>query len=1114
MKNISRSPFFWLILTTITAGSIFFAIKYFPAGFPIVNLELTMNRQQGLHKADELAKKYGWGPANYRQAASFQVDDEVKNYVELEAGGNQALTAMLKGDLYMPYTWQVRHFKEQETNETYIAFKPDGTPYGFRETLAENTPGAALEQSAAQAIAEQAAIRDWHIKLEEYVLIEHSKEAKPNGRIDHVFVYERPNIKIGLATYRIRLQVTGDKFTGLGPLVKVPENFTLKYLEMRSANNSIATAADLAHIILYLFGGCIIGLIFLLRRRRIIWLQPLLFGIFIAFIAMLINFNKLPLAWMEYETALSTTNFLISYFIRSFANFGVSTIFFATIIAAAEGLTRTAFGNHPQVWTWWSPINASSLPIIGRTVGGYMTACLHMAYVVATYAFASKYFGWWTPSSTLFDPNILATYIPWLSTIGSSLEAGFIEECLFRAIPLSCAALIGRRFGYERTALVIAFIVQALIFGGAHANYPAQPAYARLAELIIPSLMFASIYLAYGLLASIIAHTTYDIFWFGLPLFVSKAPGAWINQLIIIVLTFIPLLVLLYAWLRTKKINSVLSAESYNNAWQPPTEREKATPAPEQPAQQITFKVTHIYFILASGIIGFCLWLGFTRFHDDTQQLTITRTTAIEKAREVITARGFKLDTPWQPLAMLHTSYKLSTSEELQNRFIWQKAGPKIYQQLTPTYVSTPSWIIRFVRFEGSLQERSEEWSVVIADNGTVLRVAHELPEMQPGVTLNEEQARAKVHEHLKTVFKLDPLTLHEISAQILHQPARKDWRFIFENKAVLSLPEGQARIGVDVGGNEIVDSYGHIHTPETFDREEQNKATQQYIIQFLSTYFLYFISLLSILALLYCRRPLSLHWLISIGILFSGIALLEQANSMSLVISCFNTTEPFYQQLFMKVGWFIVTILAKGAFYAYLAALIAGANSTLYLPKTPVTAFLGICLGFFASGITTFTRGILPRLEPLWAGYEAFGTYLPVFSTASSLVLQFFTSTLFLMLFIGVLNNITNHWHKFRAASLLLLFAVGIAIAGSEWTLSISQWLILGASLGVRLIFIYLLALRFDHSLVPLVTGIFFTLHAIQQAFMNGYTGAPLNEITAGIAIMIVAYIWFRKLK
>jgi hypothetical protein len=105
-----------------------------------------------------------------------------------------------------------------------------------------------------------------------------------------------------------------------------------------------------------------------------------------------------------------------------------------------------------------------------------------------------------------------------LTSIAISLQAGFWEECLFRAVPIAGAALLGRRFGKPWLWITAAMVVQAVIFGGGHANYPAQPAYARLVELIIPALGFGGLYLLFGLVPAIVLHFAFDVVWIALPL--------------------------------------------------------------------------------------------------------------------------------------------------------------------------------------------------------------------------------------------------------------------------------------------------------------------------------------------------------------------------------------------------------------------------------------------------------------------------------------------------------------------------------------------------------------------------------------------------------------------
>ncbi len=509
----------------------------------------------------------------------FSLNGSVQSFVELEAGGKEAYTAMLAGDLYSPYTWIVRRFAEGETNETVIRFRPDGTPYGFREKMPEDEPGASLEPDQAQVLAEAAVASGWDVDLGAYELVETSHEVRPGGRTDHTLVYERPDITIGEGLYRLRLTVSGDRFTELTHFIKIPEAFSLRYEEMRSANDGIATGAAFAMAILYLAGGCIIGLFFLMRDRWVLWKPAVKWALFVALLQALVILNQWPLLWMGYDTAISSTTFALQQIAMAIGQLVGMGALLALSFMAAESLSRRAFPQHVQLWRSWSKEVASTKTLLGQTVAGYLLIGIFFAYDVWLYFVATNNLGWWSPSSALTDPNVLANYFPWLTSLAISLQAGFWEECLFRAVPLACAALLGKRFGKPWLWISGAMVLQALIFAGGHANYPAQPAYARLVELIIPALGFGGLYLVFGLVPAIVLHFAFDVVWFALPLFAASSSGIWIDRGLVILLTLIPLWIVLRARWKAGSWGEV-PADDYNSAWTPPPAPVRSEKAP------------------------------------------------------------------------------------------------------------------------------------------------------------------------------------------------------------------------------------------------------------------------------------------------------------------------------------------------------------------------------------------------------------------------------------------------------------------------------------------------------------------------------------------------------
>src|SRR4051812_20089955 len=200
-----RRPVFWIVFVVLSLAAAVFTFKNFSTAFPLVSIDLQMDRKDALREARLLAEKFSWPPKGYDQAAEFATEQEVQNYIELEGGGKPELSQILKNKIYAPYTWDVRHFKESDAHETRVRFTPEGQPYGFIVKLPEKEKGASIPAAQARQIAETAAAADWKIDFGRYQLVESSKDDRPGGRTDHAFVYERQDERIREARYRMRL---------------------------------------------------------------------------------------------------------------------------------------------------------------------------------------------------------------------------------------------------------------------------------------------------------------------------------------------------------------------------------------------------------------------------------------------------------------------------------------------------------------------------------------------------------------------------------------------------------------------------------------------------------------------------------------------------------------------------------------------------------------------------------------------------------------------------------------------------------------------------------------------------------------------------------------------
>jgi hypothetical protein len=1116
MVIFTRKTVLWSIFVLASIGATFFSIHYFSRAFPIVNLDIRMSRAQALESSATLAKQHNLGPSTFKQAALFSTDSTVQTYVELEAGGAKAYNEMVTGHLYAPYTWQVRHFQPGETNELVTAFKPDGIPYGFVEKIAENTPGSALNPEQAEEIARKEATATWRINFNEYTRVEISKEARPNGRIDHTFVYERPDVRVGKATYRLRLVVSGDKLTTLAHFVKVPEEFIHHYQEMRSANNTLAFGAQLLWLLLYMIGIGLGGLYFLFRKKYLIWKTPLLWGIIVTTLTICASLSNFPLYWFFYETTSPVNAFVIKYLFMLALGFVINVALNTSIFMIAESLTRVALPKQGQLWKTWSLSGGSSWQVLARTISSYLLVPLFFADTVIFYLITMRYLGWWNPSNHLTEPNILSSYAPWLNAISKSLTAGFSEECLFRAFPLAAAILLGRRYGKEKWWIAGAFIIQILIFGAAHANYPTQPAYARLVELIIFSSLAGIIYLKFGLLIGIISHALYDLVWFSLPLFISSAPYAWVNQFIVIVIALLPLIIIIMRRIQAGSWHTLDHAD-LNQAWQPQSLPEKAPRIIEQ-ASNHTFSKKHFYLISVTGIIGMITWLACTRFTTDAPALNTNRLAAEQKSCTALAARNITVDKKWTTLShvelfnsLIHKHALPGVASVDQHRFVYQKGGKDLYKAMLGSYLLPAHWCVRFITFNGSVSDRAEEYFVTLADSG-VLCLDHTLPEDRKGTQLEESEARQLAHKALRELYNRKHETLTEISAVSGKRPDRLDWTFTFADPQQPLIDGGQARIAITISGDQLTGNCRYIHVPEEWARNQEKERSIFGLINIMC------ISLLAIVLLLACififkgtrfSLPLS-----SMLLLFGALLAMNIASTLNtwptLIAQVLNTQEPYAHQLFRLLSSMIIGLIFSTAAYSYIITMTmkyARATRTNNTTSSSDTLW-GISLGLGWAGLTALLTLIQPSLEPFYGDYSTLGSYCPACSVLLGNLAKCINQIVFILILIYALNLFAKHKARY-VLQIITFVLIGFALVGSQPLLTINHFLLSGLAVSIFFIFAYYLILAYVPSCTPWFVATMLSCQLAQQAVLNLYPTAMIANICSIIIVFAVAWLW-----
>jgi len=1102
--TLFHRPITWVALLILSLGCVWTAQRFFSEAFPLVALDLQMDRERALEQSAQRVETHGWGPEEYKQAAAFELDGQTQHFVELEGGGNSAFANMLAGNLYAPYQWKVRHFQQGSAHEVTLSFKPDGSWYGFEERLPEDEPGAALAADAARQIAVEAAT-ELGIVLDAYQPISASEEVRLSKRVDHTFVFERPDSDLGEGRYRLNLVVSGDRLTALTHEVFVPEAFTRQYTEMRSANETLAAGASVAMLLLYVVGGAV-GTFFLLRQRWVLWKTALRWGLIVGGLQGAVLLNQIPLSWMYYDTAISTQAHIVEQLIGAVVATVGMTLLLAFSFLMAESLSRRAFPHHIQFWNLWSPSTAGSPQVLGQTVGGYLLIGPMFAFVVGFYYLNSQFLDWWNPSSALFEPNVLAAYFPWLSSIAISLQAGFWEECLFRAIPLAGAALLGQRYGRPRLWIAGAFLLQMIIFGAAHANYPAQPAYARVVELLVPSAVFGFLYLRFGLLPAIVMHFAYDVVWFAMPLFVAQSPGLVIDRALVIVLALIPLAVpIVYRW--KQGAWKTVEERDYNASWQPAPEED--VPIQIQPiAPSVEGPARARYAWMGAGLLGIALSVyGLVGTDHSKLALQIDRWEAVSAARKALSDAGIALDDSWE--ASVTTAV---TTAPMEHSYVWRTWEPSVYERLFGTFLSAPHWQVRFARFdeEVSVEDRAEEYRVYIDRTGQLMGINHQTPEGWPGPELEEAQASALAEEALAERFGIQPEEVERISADIEKRPSRRDWRFVFSQDAALSEAPGQARISVVLAGDRVERLRRFVHIPEEWQRGEREREQTLIVFRVLSTVLLFgTLGIIVVYALLrWSKGQINTPTLMLFFIAFLAWGALEEANGWSAGDFTLSTTEPLGHQLLMRIIG-AVLLPAAGAFFI---ALLAGAVPRWSLPfrSAQPDYTLGIALGAVGLGVTFLGEYVARDMQPFTLTYGGANGYV---SWLPGGIQGFSIQSLTWAGGVGLWSIFTQHGTRRSLLGYGLVFLLGAASGG------MSQQHIEGIALcslvgGLFALAALATALRFDIRLCWIAVGTEWIFGQIKQAVFAPFSGAQLGALLSICAVSALAWWWLDRLR
>lgn len=916
-----------LALASIGLGCVAVAWWLLPRALPTLALDQRMTRPLALQRADSFFRAHALAPQATRTAVRFQTNDSLLTFIELGGGGKDTLDVLVRtGDAPL-FVWTVRAFAPGEPREATVHFAPDGRVIGFRRVLPDAEERPSVTEDSARTLA-QTVLATWiDERPERWRIVATSYETRAaSGRLDRTVTFERTDRRIGDAPIRLRVVIAGDTPAEVRVHVVIPQTFTRRYGEMRSANGMLELLAALGTLAIAAFGA--ITLRRFVPRSALRWRPAMVIGGVIGVLMTGTVLNTLPTSWYDYDTAMSPAVFQAGLIAIAVFAGAATFLLVALTLVAAEALTRHAFPLHLDWWQLWR--ERGTREVAASVGGGYVVAAFAFAYVAVFYVVSRELFGWWVPSALLDDPNQIATPLPWLAGMAASLQAAVWEEALFRALPLSALALwVGDR-STRRWWMAAGVVMTALIFGFAHAGYPSWPPYSRGVEIFLDACLWAVLFLRFGLLVTVLAHFAYNLVLFGLFAAAGSALPYRVTAVVTLLALLAPALAVAVRWMRQGGFVP-LSPTARFAAW-------RSTPA--APREVVPVEVTappraaRGAWVAAGLVIAAVLFSVAVRAPRPLgAEFTADRARSIAVADSALRARKVSPEQ-WTRLATTATD-----PQGAWRRFLQRHGATERAAELARTYAVSAWWIVRYVHTQETLAERAEEWRVRVFPDGRLLDVRHVLPENAPGVSLAPDEAR-RVAAAVLLENGVDTSVLVESQFDEVVRPQRRDVTITYTDTTV-DLPAGaRARVWVTLAGDEPVTVRRGIELPEAVLRDDRRR--EQGRLAVVGATVLVALVLVSVAAVRMVRRqPAVMHdrierrTVLALLLLLAALQLASGLLALPEVLAGYDTSVPWSRFRNQVMLGLVMSLL--GVFV--LAALWLGTNALrrrLAIPIVP----------------------------------------------------------------------------------------------------------------------------------------------------------------------------------
>ncbi len=810
----------WILCALIGGGV---AAKYFFRAFPEASIDFRVSRREAVHLARQFAKSQGADLAQHRTSIVFDVDDTAKTYLERELGLQQA-NQLMSSQVHTWY-WSARFFQPLQQEEFDVKLDPAGEIVGYDHIVADEAPGARLDQAAARAKAESFLHDTLHKDLSDYdYLPEEANPTQHPNRTEWNFTWERRGFRAKDAPYRVQVSVDGDWIGQYKEFLKVPDAWQRDFAHLRSKNDFLETLALIPYGLL--LGACLWVIIMLGREGRLRWKGGLIVGGVLAELWFLATLNDWPSTLAGYSTTSSYSSFVLMQIATALAGAVALAMMVVVAIVPGEPLYRADQPERVRLRYFCRLPGMRTREFFRSCAIGVCMAVMHIGYVVVFYIVAGK-FGAWAPQDIQYD-NLVSTVAPWIFPLTIGLYAAASEEFLFRLFAIHFVQRVTKsRF--------LAVVLPAFAWSFLHSNYPQEPPYIRGIEIGVMGIVAGLVMLRWGILTTLVWHYTLDAGLISMLLLRSsslyfRVSGAIVGAGALIPLVFAgvmylarggfePAAAMLNGAATEDESPAADGAETPESAAPAEVAEETAT-APVTGRRYDALTARKLTILAVCALVGIGLiWRVKTHEIGDFVRFSIDAREAQSRADQVM--REWKLDPASYRHAATTTFSFDSSANEYLRRAVGVDGTNKIYKEQVPLAY----WAVRYFR-----DSQKEEYLVVLLPDGALHSVHHILDDDAPGATLSKEEAQARAESYLRDAKHLDLARWKVVEATSEKQVHRTDHHFVWEQIAPLATAPGASapahvRVMLEVQGDELSGYRIFVHVPEDWERKESEST-------------------------------------------------------------------------------------------------------------------------------------------------------------------------------------------------------------------------------------------------------------------------------------------------